>query len=165
MRLIVLRHGKAEPRSESGSDADRKLMDRGIRQAEFVEAALRDRGLTPGRILTSPITRALQTARIVQRGFATAGIECPMQTEVALETDRPVGSAARLIGDHAGVGTLLIVGHNPQLEGLVIAVTNNGIPGWAEVLKTGQAVVLDVPEPSDLIGGAEWLEVIRLDGE
>lgn len=163
MRLIVLRHGKAEPRSESGSDADRKLMERGIRQAEYVGAALRDRGLTPGRIVTSPIIRALQTARIVQRGFATAGIECPMQTEVALETDRPVGSAVRLIGDHSGVGTLLIVGHNPQLEGLVIAATNDGIP--AEVLKTGQAVVMEVPDPGELIGGAECLEVIRLGGD
>lgn len=166
MRLIVLRHGKAEPRSESGSDADRKLVDRGVRQAEFIAKALRERELLPGRIVTSPIERALQTARIVQRGLATAGLECPLEIAVGLETDRPLGSAARVVAEHAhAVSTLLIVGHNPQLEALVVAATNDGVPPAAEVLKTGQAVVLDVPDPDELIGGSECLEVLRLPGE
>lgn len=165
MRLIVLRHGKAEPRSESGADSDRRLVDRGIRQAEFVAEALRAAGMGPDRILTSPVHRALQTARIVHQHMACAGVECPMELVAALATDQPVSGAVNAIGAHASVPTLLVVGHNPQLESLVIAATGNRIPASADVLKTGQAVVLDVETPAELLGGAECLDVLRLDGD
>ena len=96
MRLIVLRHGKAEPRSESGADSDRKLVEQGIRQAEYVAGKLRDAGLVPDRILTSPVHRALQTARIVQQRMASAGMECPIELAAALPPDRAASMAVAI---------------------------------------------------------------------
>jgi phosphohistidine phosphatase len=165
MRLIVLRHGKAEPRADSGADADRALTERGTRQAEHVAEALKATPLRPDRIVTSPIRRALETARIVQRRLADAGIECPFELARGLETDRGLGAALDVIAENADVPVLLIVGHNPQLESLVVRASAGGIPGRAEVLKTGQGVVLEVPDPRAVIGGAECVEVIRLDGD
>ncbi len=165
MRLIVLRHAKAEPRSESGADADRKLLDLGIRQAEFIARALRSTETTPDLLLASPIRRALQTAQIVQRGFATAGTECPLEIDPLLETDRRVSEALAAIAKHADLDTLMMVGHNPQFESLVVRACEGKIPGGVEVLKTGQAVVFDVADPTQVLGSAECIDVLRLDAE
>ena len=44
-RLILFRHGKAEPDSESGDDFDRRLAPRGERDSAAMGATLADLGL------------------------------------------------------------------------------------------------------------------------
>ncbi len=165
MRLIVLRHGKAEPRSASGLDADRALVAKGRQQAAFVGAALVKRGLGPDLILTSPIRRAIETARIVHAALAESGFESPFEVSRRLETDRPVGDALGAIAERADAATLLLVGHNPQLEMLVDRSVGGAIPGGVEILRTGQAVLLEVMDPAHVVQGAQWVDAVRLDGE
>ena len=46
-RLILLRHGKAEPDSESGEDFDRRLAPRGVRDSAAAGVTLADMGFRP----------------------------------------------------------------------------------------------------------------------
>src|SRR6202008_5044885 len=89
MNLYLLRHAEAE--EEAASDGERQLTERGREQARTVGRFCARNDLYPEKIITSPLARAQQTAKIVADelkvtnrvqvcGFATAG----MTTEAAL---------------------------------------------------------------------------------
>lgn len=62
MRVILVRHGHAEPKQTwSGKDADRPLIARGRRQAEALARSLAKP--RPTRIISSPSLRCLQTVQ------------------------------------------------------------------------------------------------------
>lgn len=158
MRVVIIRHGKADQASPTGRDEDRELLPKGRAQAVWLAAALRERGLVPGSILASRMTRARETARLIAEGL---GMSFELVPE--LETDRAASEALELIARRASVPTLALVGHNPQLSRLAAVLW--GGPGGADAggaveLRTGEAVVLDVgetPEP----GGATLIDRLR----
>lgn len=111
-KLWLLRHGDAEPHG-SKDDALRELTDEGRREAAWAGAALASIG-APGTVLTSPRTRAMQTAAIAASRFgAEPAVEAVLgggfRGEDALElvTRRPDTD-------------LLLVGHMPDVS-LVVA--------------------------------------------
>ena len=57
-RLILLRHGKAEPDAASGQDFDRALTERGRRDTLIVAKALAEAGFAPDLVLVSTAVRA-----------------------------------------------------------------------------------------------------------
>jgi 8-oxo-dGTP diphosphatase len=62
MRIIVVRHGHAEPKKERrGHDADRPLVARGRRQADRLGKVIG--GGKPKRVVSSPAIRCVQTAQ------------------------------------------------------------------------------------------------------
>ncbi len=62
MRIVVVRHGVAQPKKGwKGSDDDRPLVGRGFRQAERLGPVVGRR--SPTRILTSPALRCWQTVQ------------------------------------------------------------------------------------------------------
>ena len=71
-RLILLRHGKAEPESVSGQDFDRILTERGRRDVALVCLALADAGLQPELALVSPAARTLETWAVAATIFPGA---------------------------------------------------------------------------------------------
>lgn len=117
-RLIVLRHGKAEERSPEG-DFGRRLTERGERDA--VSAGKRIHGVAAkvDVIVASDAVRALETARIASRELGA---------ETALMTNHGMygASAHDLMGIACGLDdraeVAVIVGHNPGLEELVLAL-------------------------------------------
>ena len=63
MQLFLLRHAEAEP--EAATDEMRALTAKGSKQAESVGKFCLKHGFVPEIILTSPLTRAEETARLV----------------------------------------------------------------------------------------------------
>ena len=63
MRLLVFRHGIAEERSADGTDAARALTAQGVERTRAAARGLAAFADPPDVILSSPRTRALQTAR------------------------------------------------------------------------------------------------------
>ena len=62
MRLLVVRHGHAEPKQAwSGPDVDRPLVPRGRRQAKLLSKDLAHYG--PARVISSPSARCRQTVQ------------------------------------------------------------------------------------------------------
>jgi len=68
MKLHLLRHAKTEPFSESGKDFDRKLMQKGILQAENIALYFKSKNFQPIHIYCSDAARTRQTINIVNEG-------------------------------------------------------------------------------------------------
>lgn len=71
-RLLLIRHGDSWHKREGivgGRRGDRGLTREGVGQAERLRARLARQGLEGGRVYSSPLPRALQTAEIATRGL------------------------------------------------------------------------------------------------
>ena len=124
--LLILRHAKSDWETGAASDFDRPLSRRGERDAPRVGRHLRERGLVPDYVVSSPARRAKQTVIAV----------CE---PLGIEPDR-INWDSRIY--HAGAGVLLdvlndcpasarrvlIAGHNPGLEILLQNLCNHEIP-------------------------------------
>jgi phosphohistidine phosphatase len=119
-RLVVLRHAKAT--HEPGfRDIDRPLTPRGQRDAAAAGRFLRGRGIVPDLVLCSSSARTTQTwDHLTAGGDAAAG-------EVSYEAriyDADADELLEIIEETpAGVGTLMIIGHNPAAQELVFILT------------------------------------------
>ena len=88
MVAYFLRHADAELRADS--DYQRRLTPKGLEQADKVGKFFVRCGLLPQLILTSPIVRALQTAKIVAENLEkaefseAAWLACGMTAETCL---------------------------------------------------------------------------------
>jgi phosphohistidine phosphatase len=108
--LWLLRHAEAV---DGGPDAERPLTERGIRQAEAAGIALARLGEPIELCLSSPKLRAMQTA---ERACGPLGIE--VRPEPAL------GGAPIDAEDlTAGLGSVLLVGHDPSISLVVHDLT------------------------------------------
>ena len=119
--LFVMRHAKAERDSETGRDFDRPLTKRGWRDAEAVGRAMRSRGLELDSVLASPARRAAETAT----AFASSYGRLEQQFEPGIynaPADRLI-EIVRTAGE--GVERLLIVGHNPGFQDLVLRLASD----------------------------------------
>ena len=158
MRLYLIRHGKAERGSHSGRDDDRELAPRGHRQAEWLGAVLRKDDSPPDRIIASPAARAARTAGLIAE---TLGLGVESNDAIGLRTT-PSGVLALIQGSSDGKA-LALVGHNPTLSDLA-SVLVHGVAARGQIgLRTGQAAVLDLDQPSDPIGTATLLDLLRLE--
>lgn len=115
-RLTLLRHAKARPGGTSTPDKDRRLSERGERDAPVMGQRLRDSGARPSLILTSPATRALQTARLVARelGYPPEFL----QREIELYLASPAVILQVLARQDDAFNNILLCGHNPGLTDL-----------------------------------------------
>lgn len=118
--LLVLRHAKSSWDDASLSDYDRPLNERGKREAPLVGEVMREHGLQPQRVLCSSAKRARKTA---QKAIAAAGwdVEPQLLDELYLAPPNVYVEKLRQLADD--VTCVLVVGHNPGLEGLVFALT------------------------------------------
>ncbi|MBK8473109.1 MAG: histidine phosphatase family protein [Sphingobacteriales bacterium] len=75
-RLVLIRHAKSSWDDGAISDFDRPLNARGQHDAPRMGAWLREKGITPDLIYSSPAQRALSTARLIahETGYSLADI-------------------------------------------------------------------------------------------
>ncbi len=123
--LLLLRHGKSDW-STGLDDFHRPLKDRGKRAAQRVGVWLAQQKTIPDLIITSPAERALVTAQKVCKamGYSDAGI---VQDEriYAAGLDELLAVLADCPQDTSRV---MLVGHNPGLEDLLVWLANEDIP-------------------------------------
>lgn len=121
-RLILFRHGKAQPDSASGDDFDRRLAPRGLRESAAMGASLADLGMRPDVALVSPAARTRETWSAAQAAFPDA--------LVRFEDDlyHAEAGAIRRVAEIAGArsATVMVVGHNPGLQELAVALLIEG---------------------------------------
>jgi phosphohistidine phosphatase len=121
-RLILFRHGKAEPDSESGEDFDRRLTARGIRESAEMGARLADMGFQPVVALVSPAARAKQTWESAQAAFPSA--QTRFLDHLYHADPHTIRRAAEEAGETAG--TVAMVGHNPGMQELTVRLLQEG---------------------------------------
>jgi len=115
MLLLLLRHADAGTSDPAAwpDDTQRPITKQGRRQVARMAKRLRRRGYVPTLLLTSPWTRAWQTAELVAHEFEDEGLSptvCePLATMPRVE---PIAQAVGSPGDQAIV---VLVGHEPWL--------------------------------------------------
>ena len=126
-RLLLLRHAKAERDSDEG-DHGRKLNARGRDDAARIGALLHVKGWAPDCVLSSAAARTVET-------WKQLSAELPEAPEPEFLEGLYLASwksMLNVIRHHADddAATLLVVGHNPGLEELALALAHK--PGNAE---------------------------------
>nr|WP_206440280.1 histidine phosphatase family protein [Streptomyces scabichelini] len=122
-RLVVLRHAKsAWP--DGVADHERPLAPRGRRDAPAAGRALADAHCLPDLVLCSTAVRARQTWELAAAQWAASP---PVRHDPRLYgADVPeLLAAVREVPDE--VRTLLLVGHNPGLEELVLTLAGDSL--------------------------------------
>ena len=135
--LLVLRHAKSSWSDSALSDHERPLNERGRRDAPRMGELLRDYGLIPDVVISSDAVRAQHTAEAVAEAARYVG-EILVDGRLYLAT--PADILVRLRTVHENAGRILIVGHNPGLEGLVEQLT-----GEREDLPTAALAQIELP--------------------
>ena len=129
MPLVVdiLRHGEAES-AGAGGDRTRALSPAGRKAMAALAVTLAGEGWRPGRIFSSPLARARQTAEIV--GGAAAPDAPAIEPMEELGADRePHEVLAALEAQGATAGHILLVTHQP-LAGRLAAILTGTEPGF-----------------------------------
>lgn len=142
--LWLLRHGKAE-RYDGSEDYDRLLKKRGKRDATRMGEWLKEQGLLPDLVISSPATRAIMTAKLV---CDVLDIDRQhIQMEKRLYDEGLVRVKSVLADCPAAMSRVLLVGHNPELEDLLTyLVKAAGIPDVEKLLTTSAFARLVLPE-------------------
>jgi phosphohistidine phosphatase len=134
-QLWVLRHAEAEPHG-TRTDSARLLTARGEAQARAAGIAIARLGVSFEAVLFSPKTRARQTAELAAESW-------PPDARAKLYEHEPLASsfeAAQALDALAGLDVdarLLLVGHEPDLSGVIAELTG----GRVEMKKGGLAAV------------------------
>lgn len=117
MQLLLLRHAKSDWSGKS-DDHERPLAPRGNKSAPQIGAYMRAKGYRPALVLCSTAKRTRETLALVLSALAS---EPETYFERALYLAEWPGLMAE-IRDAPAATPLLVVGHNPGLEQLAIAL-------------------------------------------
>ncbi len=133
--LLLLRHAKSN-RNIEVIDFERPLKKRGLRDAKTMGRWLSDQMLVPELILSSPAERAITTARKVCKAMN-------LETSLIKTDERIYNANPELLKQilqtcPETLHTLMLVGHNPAFEELLIdlADTPVEIPEDGKLLPT-----------------------------
>lgn len=139
MIVYVMRHAEAVEGSDTIRDEWRYLTEKGRVAAKKVSAVIAKYGPKPRLTITSPLTRAVQTAEIVAQNA------CRKNVVVSSGLLLPGSDMDALIKHLKGCGDakrVMLVGHEPQLGSLVAALLERRDDSIQ--LKKGACVALEL---------------------
>jgi phosphohistidine phosphatase SixA len=150
VQLHLLRHAHAgDPNGWQGPDELRPLSAKGEEQAERLGRFLADVGFRPDAIVSSPKTRAAQTAEIVAKALG-----------MKIRLDDRLGGALDLVAIEAILFDLdeplrpVFVGHDPDFSDLAAGLTGSR----TMTMRKGAFARIDAPRPLAPGGGTlRWL--------
>ncbi|MGH6824638.1 SixA phosphatase family protein [Methyloceanibacter sp.] len=146
LTLILLRHAKSSWKDPALADHDRPLNTRGMAEAPVMGKAMAKHGLDPDVVLCSTARRTRDTL-----GFVLP--ELKIEPKVIYEDGLYHGTPAEMLGIlhevGAGVGQVLLVGHNPELQEFALDLIGSGAKHLKDRLEakypTAGLVVLRFP--------------------
>lgn len=124
LSLLLLRHAKSSWDDSVLDDFDRPLNARGLKAAPLVGQWMMERNLSPGLIICSGARRTRETLGLIlpfQRGDQDIHIE-----DGIYRADGTRDLLGRLHSIGKGPAQVLIIGHNPALQELILALSGSG---------------------------------------
>ncbi|HSV74451.1 MAG TPA: phosphohistidine phosphatase SixA [Chthonomonadales bacterium] len=119
MKLYFLRHGVAEDAAPGQSDAERRLTPEGAATMKEEAAAIRRLNLKLQAIVTSPLPRASETARIVAQALGDPGL---VRSDPRLAWGFGLVDLQDLLAGLEGLERVMLVGHQPSLGAIAGAL-------------------------------------------
>ena len=145
MDCLLLRHGIAVERDEwEGPEADRPLTERGATRVGQVAVGLKRLDVQPTHVLSSPLIRAIETAKIVHRSLR---VRSAVQIVDALLPDASPDRLLSILHDLPPESCVLCVGHEPQL-GVAASVMLSGRAPASFPLKKAGACLIELAIPT-----------------
>jgi phosphohistidine phosphatase len=139
-RITLVRHAHAEEKAPGGTDFDRPLSPRGLREASALAKSLLRAELVPDLLVTSPARRTRQTTDILVQTLNVPPQRVQSSPELYLASPETLLGFARTVDP--GVQHLALVGHNPGLSDAIrVLLPSNAT---APDLSTGRACVLTI---------------------
>jgi phosphohistidine phosphatase len=119
--LLALRHAKSSRNDLTLDDHERPLNKRGRRDGPRMGELVREHQLTPDVIISSDAVRARLTAEAVAEAAHYTG-EILLDPHLYMASPAAIVAVLRTVRE-TKAGIVMIVGHNPGLEGLVAQLT------------------------------------------
>ncbi len=150
MRLYLLRHGVAYDRENwQGKDDElRPLTDEGIVAMKREARSIGQMKLKLNAVITSPLVRARDTARIVAKTLDMKVDENPL-----LKPGFNLQALDDLLAQYAEFTHLMIVGHEPDFSQVISQLVGGG----TVVMKKGGLARVDITTPHPPHGELVWL--------
>jgi phosphohistidine phosphatase len=149
--LYFLRHGEAGHHSAAADDDERQLTEAGIATLKAAAPVWRRLNLRPDLVVSSPLPRALETAKLLLEGL---GIPGEPVIDERLRPGATWGDFARAMAAHPNARRVIFVGHEPDLSNAASLLS-----GAASVrMRKGGIACLEfpgIPEPG--AGEIAWL--------
>jgi phosphohistidine phosphatase len=159
--LLLLRHAKSSWESAGLTDHDRPLNNRGKRDAPRMGKVLLEEGIVPEIIISSSAIRARSTAKKVAKSSNYKG---EVIIESSLYRGGPIEYLNVLRRQPDQARTVLMVGHNPDIEQLLemltrkeiimptcsLAAVNLPMDQWKKLTNSTKAEVRKVWRPKEL---------------
>lgn len=124
LTLSLLRHAKSSWDAPGLSDHERPLAPRGERDAPRMAAYMAAHFEPPALIVCSTAERARRTLELVRPAVAGDDIEIKYESAIyEVPPSRLIGRIRELPSDKHNV---LVVGHNPGIQGAVLELTGQG---------------------------------------
>jgi phosphohistidine phosphatase len=131
LTLALLRHAKSSWEDGSLEDFERPLAKRGESAAPRIGAFMAEHGLAPQLVLCSTAVRARQTLDLVLPHLAG---NPSVMYEDRLYLAAPSVLLARLRRIDGNISHVMIVGHDPGMHGLAVALAGGGEAGMLQAL-------------------------------
>jgi phosphohistidine phosphatase len=142
--LWLLRHAKAE-QNDSIEDFDRALKKRGKQAAQRMGEWLKQQQLIPDLVISSPAKRAIATAKRVLEAMDAPDVTITEDKRVYAEGFERLKTV--LAECPVTAQRVLLVGHNPELEDLLIhLVSVEQLPDSDKLLPTTAFARLAMPD-------------------
>ena len=151
MKLYFLRHGIAVAREAwNGSDETRPLTPDGTARMAQAAKGMARLGLEVDLILTSPLTRAVETADIAARALAKHDV---LAQDSRLSPGFGIKELVNILSDHAKTKAMLLVGHEPDFSNTTAVL----IGGGRLVMKKGGLALVEIKDEAIPRGELVWL--------
>jgi phosphohistidine phosphatase SixA len=151
MQLYIVRHGEAE--RSAATDADRALTGRGAAVVRAFWGRLAADRPAPARIVSSPLRRARETARIIADVHDGRP---PVTQEPLLTPEAPPADTLRWLGEQRDLDTWVLVSHMP-LVALLTGLLVDG-PGGRYPFPLAGVACLDLEVACSAGARLRWLE-------
>ena len=157
MHLLIVRHAIAEDREAFASrghlDSERPITSAGIKRMIKAAAGLREVAPRLDHLVTSPFTRAAQTADIVAKAL---GLPHPDTVDL-LTPERHPHEFLDWLKTQPPVNGVGVVGHEPHLGQLISWCLTGNIHAHFDLTKGGVALVDFRDTPEEGKGALCWL--------
>ena len=151
MDIYILRHGKAEERSQNiTSDSKRRLTEAGKSELECIAQAIKNLDISFDSIVSSPLVRAKQTADITIRNVKSKKKSITIWDELKPEIN--VNKTIKKLASLNPTSSILLVGHEPHLSLLISQIISGGENADISLKKGGFVHIRGSSHNSELFG-------------
>ena len=141
MKIIISRHGDAEPFSHTGRDADRSLSSQGIGEIKKMAMFVKRGSLNVQHIYHSPYLRTKQTAEIYANEL---GLSELIETCDELAPGNECMDLIHRLKSYSNSDTFLLVSHNPGVSHFAARLIQDDGLASSLLFGTGTALALNI---------------------